>query len=281
MTTGFIKPDGLPTFKTGHALASGMLFYPVDLGDGTIVDVAAGTTMYPAVVPSSTLGTFGRGIHWPGTHESNLGYYCDTPAAVKTAAGLSARGSGAGFTFGCTCVLLADISGQAGWIFGQPANAFEQQPYANWGFVQEIGSGKEIHCVGNNGTILQILGTFTGPTYESTLTRLVCTVLNTSAGVSTAKFFANGNLIDTQTGITFAQVTSLEDEIQLGTIYHTGTGINKDCINGYALTGWAKDGAWSDAQCEAWMDNPIDMLQWGSTAPQHKLEPNRYETRML
>lgn len=267
MTTGFVKPDGLPTFKGAHALASGMLFYGVDLGDGTIVDVASGTTVHTTNAPASTSGTFGKGIQWNGTHEQNYQGYATTPAAVKTAAGMSARGSGAGFTFGCTCVLLADVAGETPWIFGQPANAFESEPYLNWGFAGSTGN-KSIFCGYNNNSVQQYFSAFTGPTYNSTLIRLVCSVTNTSSGVSTAKFFANGTLIDTKTGITFAQVSSLEDEMQFGNVFHVGTGVSKDCSNGYVYSGFAKDGAWSDAECQAWMANPYDILSYpGDTTP--------------
>jgi hypothetical protein len=135
LTTGIIKPVGLPTLQSGNPLAADMLFYGVDLGNGTIVDVAGGNTMIAAGVPASVNTSFGRGIDWPNQDLVGNGYYANVSSTIQNALNLVAAPSGAGFTFGCTFVQLGPVVGIEGLIFGRPAHAAEALPDWNEAFT--------------------------------------------------------------------------------------------------------------------------------------------------
>ena len=286
-----IKPNGLPTFVSGNPLAADMLFYGVDLGNGTIVDVAGGNTMIAAdPLPPTITTPYGSGIGWNNqAYVLGDGYYANVDtggsSAIQNALDLAAAGPGAGFTFGCTFVQLGPVvnsvnsyqgaSPQTGvMIFGRPAYAAEAPPYWNEAFTTAGGDSTAVDLILNDGNASDVVGTYNFGTY-GTLVSVICTVENTGSGSGIAKFFAaSGNspgaLIATATisaTSTYGFDNDNENQIMFGSVYHVLTGYGWDSFDGPVYSGFISGIAWTDAEAIAWLSNPYELLNWNTNAP--------------
>jgi len=284
MTTGLVKPNGLPTFQSGNPLAADMLFYGVDLGNGTMVDVAPGGP--PLIAASSnppTISTsYGSGIDWDNQNlVDGDGYYAnvdnsvyqDAGSTIQNALNLAAAGPGAGFTFGCTFVELGPTTGVQGLIFGRPAYAAENAPYWNEAFTTTGSSSPEVDLVINNDGVADVIGQYDFGSY-GTVVSLICTVQNTSDGSGIAKFFASS---DGSPGVLVAEATvsadstygighDQENQIMFGSVYHVLTGVNWNSFNGPVFSGFIAGTAWTDAEAISWLSNPYELLSWAPLA---------------
>ncbi len=88
MTSGLLKPTGLPVLLASDPLASNLLFYGFDLGNGSIVDVAGGVPLIPVGVPPVIETSFGKGIGWIDTNLVASGYYAEVDSNLQNALNL-------------------------------------------------------------------------------------------------------------------------------------------------------------------------------------------------
>lgn len=269
MSTALIKPNGLPAFDSSQSLAQGMLFYGVDTGTGSIIDVAGGNSTVGVGLPASTSTSFGSGLYWDNANLVDSGYYANVTPTMQSALDLADAPAGAGFTIGCTFVQLGPVATNVeGLIFGRPAHAAETSPLWNEAFTTGH-SDHTVELVLNNGGQAVDVGEFDFGAYGNLVT-VVATVQNISNGTAIAKFFASINgepptLVATapvSAGSTYGFGHDEENQIMFGDVYHVITNRNYNSFNGTVFTGFIAGRAWTDTEVTGYAEQPYSLLDW-------------------
>ena len=289
-----------PTFRPSlrlrrqSILSRNVILCWVDRGNGRYTNVCGGYEVLPGN-PGSTAGrpasvaskgsVYGGGTHWPGisTGFASPGWaaicygtgdqnpYIGDPR-IYNAANLSNLAAGCGNTFWCTYIKLAAvINADYEWIWGQTGiSAGEGSPFALWGFADGIAptaDGTVAACwTSQSGSFgaQQTMGAFT--VSIGVLSTFVMSSINTSAGVCTSQFYANGVLNATTTGTSMWMPnvgTVSEIQPQLSNTYHFDTGNTKETtesiigIAGFSATPWSASAAMY------FNKHPFDMLERG------------------
>lgn len=232
---GQFNPNRVPKINWSDPLTRGLLFCGYNVG-GEYINLVPGRTLVPSVVPPIGATKWDQGIAWNGLNNTiNPGYgyvaAVNNDNIIHSATDLKSLPAGAGYAFSTTFIPTA--TSPRSWIFGRPAQANENPPFVNYGFYFE-NSGAADHtvtcAVNNNGTIAGV-GTWDTGGYGQQ-SSLFCSATNTSAGVATADFYANGTYISSLVGAQIADSggvgIDISNSFMFGSVFHiTGENANQ------------------------------------------------------
>lgn len=213
LPNGQIKLSGLPRIDYRHALAQGLVFYGFDTGHGKIIDLAQqrkATQLANSTRPGSS--PFGQALSW--VNNDSIVFTSD--AAIENA---SLSGN---FTWACAASRTGTVNASA-VPFGRTANNGASQPFMNWGFFWDdsgvTGSGQNtVSCVYDQGGFLARVGNanFTTAGANTFNTLMGVASGGSGANAATVKFYGNGGLVATDTGVTFGNTNTNDATIFSG-----------------------------------------------------------------
>lgn len=248
------KPTGTPSGinSSSPLFTTPPLFYGVDDGAGTISDITGNVTMTKfglGTAPIQDSPGYGRGFYWdarncPGLTmpDGVMGWAGAATTAINNAQNLMSLGTGAAWVHAASGFVAGpgDARG-GGMIGGRPANALENVMYpANWVFGQGSNgqSGTPVDplsiAASTFDSVMGPIGMAAHYTTFGAFTTLIQTAINDSPGSATWRFYVDGVLRGSMSGLSLEWMTSTEQEIQMGCVFHTGTG---ECFNWW--TGWS------------------------------------------
>ena len=199
--SGQIKPTGVPTIDWTNSLTASLIFYGIDTGQGSIVDLVGGRMMTSTGSITTDSGPFGSGFDYPGGSSGNsTGFASDSTIDNATAS--------PPWTIACAAIQNGS-SGNGFALFTRSANNAGSQPYLNW----SLGSPNPalVNFQINNGGSLAYVGTSyavsTGPFFSFG---------GVALSASTAAFYADGiQSGSTSTGLSI-QSLNTQDPLVFG-----------------------------------------------------------------
>lgn len=269
---GQVKPDGVPSFDTGDSTASDVLFWALDVGDNTVVDITSNVTMVAKTLPSVVSTPYGKALGWAASNSGGYGYIGASTSAIHTAQDLSAQTTGAGWTL--AAAFYGTGAAPSSFIAGRPAHASENQPYANCAFYWENGGAYGAHTVSaliNNSLVAADCGGHDIGAYNVFATA-VLTAENTAPGVATVKLYVQGALRATTAGLVVQDTgpgysdsyQDGEEQFNWGTVFHPDTGLNFNSFAGELFTTRFDKRVWSSTEAANFHSAPYDKprLTW-------------------